>query len=281
MAAHVAVVTDSASCLDRDTARDSGVGIAPLQVIVDGVAYAEGAPGLNDAVLEALKHSTPLSTSQPTPGDLDAAIASAVASGAEHVVAVSLSAGLSGTYDAWLAAGERAAVPVTVVDTRTVGLAAGFAALEAAAVARAGGSPGDVAQRASAVAGSSLCIFTVDGLEQLRRGGRLSAAKAVVGGALGMRPVLGLEAGVIEHLATVRTTAAARRDLVARALEHAGNCAKPLVGVMTLPGDQALAAATVAEFAEHGITAVATELSAVLAAHTGLGTLAIGVCDAG
>lgn len=288
----VAVASDSASCLPMPLAAEWGIAIAPLQVIMGDVTAVEDAALAPDAVVEALARGERVGTSQPTPGAIEAALAAAAAADVDAVVAVSLSGGLSGTADAWRAGGAGATVPVTVVDSHTVGMAAGLAALSAAAVARAGASADAVAAEAARVSASSLCVFTVDTLEYLRRGGRIGAAQAVVGDALGVRPVLEVVQGRLEPVARVRSTAKARADVVERVIAHAAGLEHPVIAVMSLPGDAAAAdaaATAVRERSEaagrsaaaHGGAAVVmtAPLSAVLAAHAGPGTLAIAVAD--
>ena len=275
----VAVVTDSAASLPPGLAAKWGVRIVPLQVVVDGVSYAEGAQITPDEVLAHLQVGETITTSQPSVAAFEEAYAAAAADGAREIVAVLISGELSGTVS--VAQAAKADVPVTVVDSRTVAMATGFAAVAAAALARTGAPADAVAEQARRVAESSLCMFTVDSLEHLRRGGRISPAVAAVGRVLGVRPLLGVRNGQIELLDRVRTTARAREALIERASAAIAGVDRPAVAVMAL-GDEAYVAdaATALDHAHPELAlTVTTPVSAVLSAHTGPGALAVVVAD--
>ena len=281
----VAVATDSSACLPAELAAAWGVLIAPLQVIIDDQAFDEGAPDTSGgiapgAVVEALVGGRRVTTSQPGPEALLGVAQRAAEQGATHLVFVSLSGAISGTALAMEAVAAGAPLPVTVVDSGTVSLAAGLAALSAAAVARSGGSAADVALEARRAASTSLCLFTVDTLEYLRRGGRVSDTMAALGDALGLRPVLGLVDGHIDQVERVRTSAKARAQVLSLIGDHATQLSHPVVGIMTLAGDEEMVAAARDTIGARGDwPAVYAGLSAVLAAHGGPGSLAAAVVD--
>ena len=144
------IVTDSTASLPADVATKRGIVVVPLQVVIGAQVYdevmAEGDDGATPAmVAEALKEFRPVSTSRPTPSALLEVYEQAAAAGATEIVSVHLSGEMSGTFEsAQLAAGD-VSVPVHTVDTRQVGIAAGFAVLSAADVLDAGGSAEDAA----------------------------------------------------------------------------------------------------------------------------------------
>ncbi|GMA34229.1 hypothetical protein GCM10025876_04330 [Demequina litorisediminis] len=164
-------------------------------------------------------------------------------------------------------------IPVEVVDSGQVAMGAGFAALAAAHAARSGASLDDVADAARAVAASATCVFTVDTLEFLRRGGRLSSAAAAVGRMLQVRPVLEIVAGEVAVVDKVRSTARAREAVLRRAGEAAEAMPGAACAVLTLGegsyGDEAAQALPV------GLPVVRTDVGAVLAVHAGPGALAV------
>lgn len=280
MVARVAVATDSSACLPPELAAAWGVLVAPLQVIVDERAYDEGSGIAPDEVVAALLAGRQVSTSQPGPAALLSVAEVAASAGATHLVFVSLSGAISGTAQAMEAIAASCPLSITVVDTGTVSLAAGLAALSAAAVARAGGSADEVAAEARRAAGSSLCLFTVDTLEYLRRGGRVSDTRAALGNALGVKPVLGVIDGRVDQVERVRTSARARGAVLDRIAALAPTQRHPVVGLMTLAGDDDVADEARRSIRERGDWPVLhAGLSAVLAAHGGPGSLAVAVVD--
>ena len=281
MAQHVAVVTDSSACLPVELAALWGVTVIPLQVVIDGDARAEGSPGLADEVVEALLSGRTATTSQPSLA-VCAEYFERAATHADAVVAVSLSASMSGTSGAMTRAAQMVGVPVTVVDSRTVGAGVGLAALAAAAAAAEGADAERVAREANRVARSALNLFTVESLEYLRRGGRMSTAVSTVANALSIRPLLGVVSGEIEVVERVRTVAKARSALIDRIASRAPAMRSPAIALMTLPGDEELATQARASLAKRGPWPVAAfDVSAVLAVHSGPGTLAAVVADVG
>jgi DegV family protein with EDD domain len=277
----VAIVTDSASSLPEGLAQKWGIHVVPLQVIVDGVPHAEGAEISPDEVLSHLVAGSPVSTSQPNAAAFEAAYAAAAAEGAGAIVAVVLSGKLSGTASVAQAAAASAQIPVIVVDSGTVAMAAGYAAIAAAALASTGAAAAEVADEARRVADSSVCMFTVDSLETLRKGGRLSPAAAALGRVLGVRPILEVRDGEVVLLDRVRTTARARAALVECAEEAIAERLRPGVAVMALgEGDYADQAAHAIEASSPRVVmSVRTTVSAVLSAHAGPGALAVVVVD--
>mgnify|MGYP003851918273 CR=1 FL=1 len=281
MAGHTAVVTDSAASLPPALADKWGIRVVPLLVTIDGEAHDEGAGVTSDDVLDALVGGSAVSTSQPSVARFDEAFAAAARAGATHVVAVLISGKMSGTVNGARAAAEGASVPVTIVDSETLAMATGFAALAAAARARAGATPDEVAEAARAVAKSSRCVFTVDTLEHMRRGGRVSPAIAAVGKVLSIRPVLEMVDGEVQMVDKVRSTQRARAAVMARAGEAVAALDRPAAAVMVLgEGDFGDDAARALEAAHPDLAMlVRTPVSAVLAGHTGPGTLAAVVVE--
>ena len=276
----MAVATDSSACLPSALAAAWGVRVAPLQVVIDDVVYDEGS-GISPAdVVSALRAGSKVSTSQPGPMALAALVESAKQDGASHLVFVSLSSHLSGTADAMRALAADCDLPITVVDTRTVTLAAGLAALSAAALAATGAGPEAVAAEAARVAQRSLCLFTVESLEYLRRGGRIGAATAALGTALGVRPVLQVTDGVIGQVERTRTAAKARTAVLSRIGAAAETYVSPVVGIMTVSGDSEIAGTSEAVLGDMGTwPVVQARLSVALAAHGGPGSLVAVVAD--
>jgi DegV family protein with EDD domain len=208
--AHVAVVTDSTCSLRADQARQAEVVVVPLQVVIDG----ESGPELSDgstaaAVSEAMRQGKAVSTSRPAPEVFRSVYAELAVAGHDHIVSAHLSQKMSGTYEAASLAAQSAPVPVTVVDTRTLAMAAGFAVLSGAQLAAAGGTGEEVAAAIERRAAGGSTFFYVPTLEYLRRGGRIGAASALLGSALAMKPLLTIAEGQVRPHERVRTASKA------------------------------------------------------------------------
>ncbi|RYV52548.1 DegV family protein [Pengzhenrongella frigida] len=300
----VAVVTDSTASLPAGLAERWGIEVVPLEVVVDGERHHEGLDLTSADLLTALTAGRKVTTSQPSPAVFARAYAHAVERGAREIVSVHLSGELSGTVRAAELAALAAPVPVHVVDSRTVAMGLGLAAIAAAELVapppRTGhGLPGRspagrslapggalAAERARQVAASSSTLFLLDSLDQLRRGGRIGSGAATMGTLLGLRPLLTLRSGRIEVVEKVRTRRAARERLEALTVKDVRARGGAQIAVHHL-GQPELAAQVAAALESAlcdgdarvvGRVAV-SEISAVIAAHAGPGLLAVVVAD--
>ncbi|GAB3111058.1 DegV family protein [Streptomyces calidiresistens] len=270
----LAVVTDSTAYLPRAELGRHGITEVPLTVVIEGRALEDGTPEAARRLERALGRHGSVTTSRPNPEVFAACYGKLAAAGAREIVSLHLSAEISGTRDAALLAAREASIPVRVVDTRMVAMGLGFAVLAAAAVAEAGGTAEEAEAAALERAASTRAIFCVDTLEHLRRGGRIGAARALLGSALAVKPLLELADGRIEMLDRVRTTNRAVARLEELVVEHAGD----------RPVDIAIHHLAAAERAEQLGTRLrerlnasspphVSEVGAVLGAHTGPGLL--------
>jgi len=224
MAGRTVVVTDSTASLPPEVVRARGIVVVPLQVVIGATLYDEGAEGATpELVAQALKDFRPVSTSRPSPAALLEVYEKLAADGADAVLSIHLSGDMSGTHESALLAAGDATVPVTVVDSRQVGVATGYAALSASDVLDSGGSVEEAAAAARRRADLATSLFYVDTLEYLRRGGRIGAAAALLGGALAVKPLLRIEDGHVANLERVRTSARALSRLEDLVVEAAGD----------------------------------------------------------
>jgi len=276
MTDRTAVVTDSTACLSAQAAAEAAVTIVPLQVVIGVDSYTEGTPEARTQLLDALRRKLPASTSRPSPEQFAAQYRALAEAGATGIVSVHLSGDLSATYESALLAAAGSPIPVEVVDSRSVGMGLGFAALAAGRAAQAGQSPAVCADIAAKRAALTSAFFYVDTLEYLRRGGRISSTRAFVGSALAVKPLLHLVDGKIEPLEKVRTSARAIARLEQLVFERAG-VDKVDVAVhhlASLPRAELLAEQLRPRLAGLGEITVG-EVGAVLGAHAGPGLLGV------
>jgi DegV family protein with EDD domain len=279
MAGRTVVVTDSTAMVPPEVALERGIVVVPLQVVIGATVYDEGAEGATpELVAQALKEFRPVSTSRPAPAALLEVYEKAASDGADHVLSIHLSSDMSGTHESALLASRDASVPVTVVDSRQVGVATGYAALSASDVLDAGGSVAEAAEAARVRADLATALFYVDTLEYLRRGGRIGAAAALLGGALAVKPLLRIEDGRVANLERVRTSARALSRLEDLIVEAAGDQDVDLCVSHLANPDRAgdLAARLGDRLAPNldGREVWCGELGAVLGAHVGPGMVA-------
>ena len=280
MSGRTVLVTDSTASLPVEVADARGIVVVPLQVVIGAASYDEGSPEVSpDRLAAALREFLPVSTSRPAPAVIAERYERLADDGAEAIVSIHLSGEMSGTFESAQLAARQSRVPVTLVDSRQVGIATGFAVLTAADVLDAGGSAGEAAAAARARAAAASSLFYVDTLEYLRRGGRIGAAAALFGGALAVKPLLTIEDGRVSTLGKVRTCARALARLEDLAVEAAGG---RLVDVSVAHLANADRAAVLADRLRQRLSdnlgdreLWCGELGAVLGAHVGPGMLAV------
>lgn len=275
----VAIVTDSSACLDPADAERERITVVPLKVTIGEQTYVEGEGLTGEFIAESLKAKEAVTTSRPTPEDFVDVYERLAGEGATQIVSVHMSVKISGTLDSALVAAKRSPVPVTVVDTMQVGLAVGFAAGRAARARDAGGAASSISAAARAAGEAATTLMYVDTLEYLRRGGRVTAIGAVIGSALAVKPLLSMIEGEPKVVEKVRTSGRALSRLEALVLAACHDAENGFdIGVQHLAADENAerVASRLAEALGRESIPV-DEISAVLGAHSGPGTISVAV----
>ena len=187
----------------------------------------------------------------------------------------------SGAYQSCRAAVEilRERLPqmrVEIVDTLQVAMAHGWAAIEAARAALAGMSLEEVVGRAKEVARRSMMIQTADTLRYLYMGGRIGRAQHLVGSLLNIKPLIGMEDGVIVALGTARSRAKAYARMVDLMRQRVGESARIKVAfthVAAMEQLERLREQVLAHF--ECVEVLVSALSPALAVHSGPGTVGV------
>ncbi|MFJ3159057.1 DegV family protein [Streptomyces kanasensis] len=280
MSRHVAIVTDSTAYLPPQTMERHGISAVPLTVVLGDRALEEGTEISARSLAQALQKRRSVTTSRPSPEVFAARYREAAEAGATGIVSLHLSAELSGTYEAALLAAREAPVPVRVVDTGMVAMALGFCALAAAEAAQAGCTLDEAVAAAEKRAAGTSAYFYVDTLDYLRRGGRIGAARALLGSALAVKPLLELTGGRIEPREKVRTASKAIARLEEIAVERAGRAPVDIAVHHLAAADRA---ETLAGHLRERVPGLAdlhvSEVGAVIGAHTGPGLLGVVVAQ--
>lgn len=278
-----AVVTDSAAALPADWVRaftpDGRLTVVPMPVMVGTEIYGEGEDDIAETIAVAMACGRPVKTSRPSPGQFEQAYLAAQRLGFDSVVSVHISGALSGTADSARLAAARVGIPVEVVDSRTVGMALGMGVQSAVIAAADGRSAADIRAFAEERLARTKVYFYVPSLEQLRRGGRIGAAASLWGTVFSVKPILAVEDGKIVPLEKVRSAAraVARLEEIVAADAAARPAGRARLAVHHF-GNQAEAERLTARLAvllPDCPAAQASALPAVLAAHAGLGVLAV------
>ena len=272
------IVTDSTAYIPVDYAAKLGIEIVPLQVLIGDKSYEEGGEGA-EAILTALRQGVMATTSKPTPERFLETYRRAAATGYDAVVSIHLSKAISGTYDSALVAASQASIPVHVVDSKSLAMGLGFAAISAAHAAEEELDVKEIVQIATTRAHATVSYFTVATLEQLRRSGRISRGRALIASALAIRPILTMEDGEIVAFEKVRTSTKAIERIeelaIAAAQGRSVDLAIHHLGALDLA--HKVSDLIQGGLAEDGLVSevIVSEVGAVVGAHTGPGMIAV------
>jgi DegV family protein with EDD domain len=215
--ASVRIVTDSACDLPQAVADELGIQIVPLTIRIGGEEFVDR-QDLTPAEFWAKCSASPQlpETAAPAPGQFEQAYRAAAADGATAVVVISLSAALSATMQsAELAArGVADVIPVSVVDSRNCTLGLGSIVADCARLAQSGADAATVVARAEDLARRTHVWGALDTLENLKKGGRIGGARALLASALAIKPIIEVREGKVEQGGKQRTRSKALAFLV-------------------------------------------------------------------
>ncbi len=268
----VVVVTDGSSRLPADLLEKWAIRIVPLHILLDGRDLRDGVDDIPDDIYK--QHAT---TAAATPAELAHAYQQALAdSGGDGVVAVHLSSALSGTYGAAQRTAADLDPNVRVVDSRSAAMGTGFVALAAARAAADGGDLDAVAGAATAAVSRGHAFVVVHRLDNLRRSGRIGGAKAWLGTALALKPLLRIDDGKLVLAQRVRTVTHATATMIDRVCEVVGEGSAALaVHHVANPEGANEVAAALAQRLPACEPAIVSPLGPVLGLHVGAGAVAV------
>lgn len=271
----VAIVTDSTSDLQPETAAAHGITVVPLDVHFGNEVYRDQVDISTDEFMKKMDATDKLpTTSQPSVGTFETAFREA-AKNHREIVCVTVSSKLSGTFQSAQIAAMNVAdtVRVEVVDSLNATYALGFAALRAAELAARGQDASTIATTLRAEINRYQVCFFVETLEHLRRGGRIGKAAQLVGSLLQLRPLLLIDEGQVVPFERTRTRSKAI-DALANFAAGVGVLDEIAVAWNTTPDDARTLAGKVATLTPER-DVVLTQLGPVIDTHIGPDVLAV------
>lgn len=215
----VFVVTDSSCDLDQDEIDPFNIEIVPLTIRFGSEEFTDRQDLSVEAFYQRMANTEDLpQTACPSPGAFEQAFHNARDAGAEAVVCLTISSDLSTTFQSALTAAatfERGMV-VHVLDSRTVSSGLGTLVIEAGKVAAGGADIATVLRRVSDLIPRTHVLAALNTLENLKKGGRIGSATAMVGSLLSIKPVIDLSGGVVHEAGKARTRKRALQMLYER-----------------------------------------------------------------
>ncbi len=209
----ICVVVDSGSDLSKELIQDLDIVSLPLRIIIDNKEFIDNETITREEIFATLTgnyqnltqeqrnnisskeliENTPLkiTTSLPTPADILETYNRLKEEGYTHIIAVTISSGLSGTYNTMtLLKDDVEDMVIETIDTKNISLASGYIALEAAQRVKNGESFTNIIEACHKAIKKSKVFFTVGSLDYLRRGGRIGLVASSAANLLNIKPII-------------------------------------------------------------------------------------------
>lgn len=211
-----AIVTDSNSGITQKEAKELGISVVPMPVLIDGEIFYEDLTISQKQFYEKLKGDAQVSTSQPNPVDVGE-IWDKVLSEYDELVYIPMSSGLSETchtLEHFAETEERFKGKVFVVDNQRISITQRQSVMDALKLASEGNSGKEIADWLIRTKMSASIYIMVDTLKYLKKGGRLTPAVAAIGTLLKIKPVLQIQGFKLDQFAKVRKLADAKTTMI-------------------------------------------------------------------
>ena len=271
----VRIVTDSSCDLPQAMADALGIRIVPLSVRFGDTEYIDRTTITATEFWSKCAASATLpETAAPSPGSFEETYRSLAAEGATSIVVVALSSDLSATMQsAELAA--RAVAPgidVRIVDSRNASMGLGLTVLACAELAKTGASADEVVARAQSVIPRTRVFAALDTLDNLKKGGRIGGAKAMLATVMSIKPLISITNGLVEEAGKQRT----RSKALAHLVDILRNQEVPIERLAVLNAQCADIDSFVAMVKEvYTGEIIVGDIGAVIGTHAGQGTIGI------
>jgi DegV family protein with EDD domain len=218
----VRIVTDSSCDLTDEELAPHGIEVVPLTIRFGDEELEDRTELSVEEFYERLARSAVLpETAAPAPGKFEAAFRRQAAAGADAVVCINLSSGLSATMQSAQNAARslEGELDVRVVDSTSITSGLGTQVLLAAEAAAGGASADEVVALVEGLAARTHVVGALDTLDNLKKGGRIGGAQALLGSLLSIKPIVDISTGVVEEAGKARTRRRALETLRAKVAE--------------------------------------------------------------
>lgn len=278
----IAILIDSGTDVPPAYIQQYHMFVAPLRIIFNEGEYNDGIDLTASQLYQRLPREVP-KTSLPSAELVLQIIEQIRSEGYNKVLAVTISSGLSGTYNMLnLLADNIRDLDIYVYDTKNIAIGSGFSAIQAAKYIEQGMDWKTLKYTMEAETTKSKVFYCLDTLEYLQKGGRIGLVTAMLGTALNLKPIISCNAeGVYYTVAKVRGRQQSLKKVLDMAVQFAGNSKKYNVALIGsgLPGlnDAASIRDQVLQKLPFRDTLIEGELGCCLGVHVGPGLVGVGV----
>ena len=213
--ANIRIVTDSNSGITQAEAEKLGISVLPMPFLIDGEEYFEDINLTQRQFYEHLRGEAAVSTSQPSAVSVTELWDRLFAEGADEIVHIPMSSGLSETCHAAQNLAKDYGGRVQVVDNQRISVTLKQSAVDAQLLVRRGKSAAEIAEYLTATKKDSSIYIALDTLKYLKKGGRLTPAAALIGTILKIKPVLQIQGERLDAFKKVHSLKQAKQEMIA------------------------------------------------------------------
>lgn len=274
------IISDSGNDLPVEVVKEFDLPLFRFTVTLDGKNFPDSEMDPKE-LMDIMRNGGTPKTSQVAVGDFETGFEEYVKEG-KAIIYIAFSSGLSGTYNAACIAKQQLEekypdCDITVIDTKCASTGFGLVVYKALCMQRDGATKEEVIKATIENSEKMDHIFTVESLEYLFKGGRVSRTSAIVGGILGIKPVLDVDDdGKLRPIEKVRGRKISIKRLAEIAGKKADNLGEQLIGIVHGDCLDAVEELKGHMNAMYGCKDfMVAQLGTTIGAHAGPGTLAV------
>ncbi len=278
-----AIMTDENSGMNQERAAELGIFLMPMPFFVNGEVRYEGKDMTRKEFYDALEQKAEVSTSQPSPGDV-MDMWNSILENYDELVYIPMSSGLSSSCNSARIFAEEFDGRVEVIDNHRISVTMERSVLDAINLCKEGKSAKEIREILEDEAYNASIYITVEDLNYLKRGGRVTPAAAAIGMVLNLKPVLSIDGGKLDAYAKERGMKKARHTMISAMKKDFEGKLKPFVDANEIQlcisysdVDEETLQSWIDEVSENfpGYDIMITPLSLSIGCHIGPGALAI------
>ncbi|WFD09547.1 DegV family protein [Tepidibacter hydrothermalis] len=273
----IKIITDSLSDLPQNLIKEFDIEVLPLTVIFENTEYRDGIDLTSEEFYKKLKESPSIpKTSQVTPAKFEEVFKNYLQT-YEQIIYISGSSRATGTYQSSVIAKDLLQNDnIYIFDTMALSFGCGIMVLKAAQMSKEGKDVQEILLELENMRNSVDHIFTVDTLEYLQKGGRISSTKAAIGTILNIKPILTVEEGLVSQLDQVRGKKKVISKMIEIVKKRSNNIQNQIIGISHADNEELLN-----EFKKvikeelNPKDIIVTNIGSAIGTHAGPGTIAI------
>lgn len=276
--AKTAIMVDSGCDISQEFIEQYDIKVLRLKVLYGDRMYSDGLDIDPLEVYRRFPQEIP-TTSTPNMYEVSELVNEIKSEGYEKIIGITISSGLSGTYNAVAMAFEEEDIETFAFDTKNISIGAGLLAMWAAKKLSEGWTFEAVKHGLNDKINDSKVFFYMDTLDYLRKGGRISPAVAIVGKALNLKPIISCnEKGTYYTVSKIRGQHKGLEKLMDSLKDYIGD-KKAYLAIMNGDGTRYLdiIRARIKEMFPQCEVVVDKQITATMAIHTGPGLIGVGV----